>query len=99
MKWASNPVYIGPSRSISEVTTHVCRLKRLETQLIKDQVFSVQKSDDTMSYILGANGWVIAMIMIIKRSWNIPNIGPSYPHCMVYINYISIYIDLIDRNW
>ena len=31
---------IGPSRPISEITTsHVCRLKRLETQLIKNQVF------------------------------------------------------------
>ena len=30
---------IGPSCPISEITTHVCRLKRLETRLIKDQVF------------------------------------------------------------
>ena len=30
---------IGPSQPISEITTHVCRLKTLETWLIKDQVF------------------------------------------------------------
>ena len=39
MKRASSPVYIGPSRPISAITTHVWRLKRLEAWLIKDQVF------------------------------------------------------------
>ena len=54
MKRASNSVYIGPSRPISEITTHVSRLKILETQLIKDQVFSIKEIEGTMSYILGA---------------------------------------------
>ena len=43
----------GPSHPISEITTRGCRLKRLETQSIKDQVFSNQENEGTMSYILG----------------------------------------------
>ena len=44
---------IGPSHFISEITTHVFRLKRLETWLIKNQMFFNKKSEGTMSYILG----------------------------------------------
>ena len=44
---------VAPSCPISEITTYVCRLKRLETRLIKDLVFPNQESKGTMSYILG----------------------------------------------
>ena len=47
---------IRPSRPISEITTsHICRLKRLETQLIKNyiSVFLIKRVRAHMSYILG----------------------------------------------
>ena len=91
---------IGASRPIFEITAHVCRLKRLETWLIKDQVFSSQESESTMSYILGVkwlSGYMSYEIMNYAR--NKSKTSPFYGIYKVYLKrYCFDRLRLIDNN-
>ena len=76
---------IGPSHSISEkATSHVCRLKRLETRVVKNHVFSNQASEGTVSYMLGVK-WLSGCSEVGDNN--------EIYHIYIYRNiYIYIYI-------
>ena len=85
---------IEPSHPIYEITTHAFRLKRLETWLIKDQMLFWSRVWE--HNVIHSGCQMVERLQWVRRSWNIPKIGPSYPHFMVYIKYIWKYIFLID---
>ena len=74
---------IEPSYPISKIaTSHVRRLKRLETRVIKNHVFYNEESKGTVSYIPGVKcGSVVAARYETMK--NIPDTRLSHP---IYIH-------------
>ena len=79
------------SHPISEITTsYVCRLKRPETRVIKNQMFFKSRK------------WVYIGCKTVdslqwgKRSWNMPKVGPAHPHFMLWSIFENIMFWLIE---
>ena len=86
---------IGPSHPISEIIAHVCRLKGLETWLIKNQVFF--QSREWGCNVIYSGCQVVEWLLWVRRSRNIPKIGPNHSHFMVYIYEVYLKINCVDR--